>query len=326
MNQQSESTVGDTRRALDVAEDRMARVALTWLAEPGNQTVWAIVQQHGAPAALRQVLTGDVADPALRAALVARTATGDPLRHAEIALRRTDRLGARLVVPTDTEWPAAVNDLATVDPNTPELAKDGIRPPLCLWVRGDRPVNEAFTQAVSIVGARAATAYGTHVAGDLASGLTDRGWTVASGGAYGVDAAAHRGALAAGGSTAVVLACGVDRPYPAGNAAMFDRIVERGLLISEWPPGAEPLRHRFLRRNRVLAATAGTVLVEATPRSGSMQMMNQALALNRPALVVPGPVTSQMSKGCHELLRTNPAARVVTCVDDILAEIARPRE
>ncbi|MFI1996747.1 DNA-processing protein DprA [Actinoplanes sp. NPDC020271] len=284
-----------------------------------------MVEQHGAPTALRQVLTGDVADPALRDAAMARLTTGDPLRHAEIALRRAESIGARLIVPTDREWPAAVNDLALVNPGAPGTASNSIRPPLCLWVRGDRLVNEAFAQAVSIVGARAATTYGAHVSGDLAYGLANSRWTVVSGGSYGVEAAAHRGALAAGGSTAVVLAGGMDRPYPAGNSAMFDQIAACGLLISEWPPGAEPIRHRFLLRNRVLAAMAGTVLVEAAPRSGSLQAMNRALALSRPAMVVPGPVTSQMSKGCHELLRTNPAVRVVTSVDDVLAEIAQRR-
>ncbi|WIN00044.1 DNA-processing protein DprA [Actinoplanes oblitus] len=221
-------------------------MALTLLAEPGNQTVWSMVEQHGAPAALQQVLAGDIADPALRKAVKVNLATVDPLRHAEIALRRADRVGARLVVPTDSEWPTAVNDLAMVDLGAPGPARDGIRPPLCLWVRGDRPVSEAFTQALSIVGARAATAYGMYVSDVLATGLAGHGWTVTSGGGHGVDTAAHQATLAAGGSTAVMLACGVDRPYPAGNSAMFDRIAERGLLISEWPPGAEPVRHRFL--------------------------------------------------------------------------------
>ena len=167
-----------------------------------------------------------------------------------------------------------------------------------------------FDRSVAVVGARAATAYGLHVTTDIAYGLAEQGWTVVSGGAFGIDAAAHRAALAAGGRTVAVLACGVDRPYPVGNAALFEQIAESGLLISEWPPGAEPLRHRFLIRNRVIAAaTAGTVLVEAAARSGAVQTMSRVLALSRRAMVVPGPVTSAMSVGCHELLRRHPQAR-----------------
>ncbi len=179
-------------------------------------------------------------------------------------------------------------------------------------------------RSVAVVGARAATAYGIHVATDLGYGLADREWTVVSGGAFGIDAAAHRGALNAGGPTVAVLACGVDRPYPMGNAALFDRIAETGLLVSEWPPGAEPLRPRFLIRNRVIAAgTRGTVLVEAAARSGATQTTRRAIALRRPTMVVPGPVTSAMSVGAHEILREEPASRLVTGLDQVLEELGR---
>ncbi|EEP73957.1 DNA protecting protein dprA, partial [Micromonospora sp. ATCC 39149] len=145
-----------------------------------------------------------------------------------------------------------------------------------------------------------------------------------SGGAFGIDAAAHRGALNAGGLTVAVLACGIDRPYPMGNAALFDRIAETGLLVSEWMPGAEPFRPRFLVRNRVIAAaTRGTVLVEASARSGATQTVNRALAAGRRAMVVPGPVTSAMSVGAHELLREQPSVRLVTGVAHVLEEVGR---
>jgi DNA processing protein len=147
---------------------------------------------------------------------------------------------------------------------------------------------------------------------------------VVSGGAFGIDAAAHRAALAADGLTVAVLACGVDRPYPVGNAALFEQIAESGLLISEWPPGSEPLRHRFLIRNRVIAAaTKGTVVVEAAARSGAGQTMSRVVALDRTAMVVPGPVTSAMSVGCHELLRTYPFSRLVTGLPHVLEEVGR---
>ena len=305
-------------------EDRAARAALTWLAEPGNRTVWTLVEQHGAPATLDLLLSGDGPDHHLRSAVAARVGTGDPRRMAAIAMRRAERLGARLVVPADDEWPIRVNDLATLELDTGGRINRDTRPPLCFWVRGGWPLGETLERSVAIVGARAATSYGNHVTTDMAYAIAAEGWTVLSGGAFGIDAAAHRAAISGGGRTVAVLACGVDRPYPAGNSALFDRIIECGLLVSEWPIGAEPLRHRFLIRNRVIAAaTAGTVVVEAAARSGATQTMSRVLALSRPAMVVPGPVTSAMSVGCHEILRSNPYARVVTSASEVLEEVGR---
>ena len=304
--------------------DRMARIALTWLAEPGNRVVWQLVQAAGAEATLDRLLRGDIPDSTLRTAVISRSSAGDPRRLAELALGRADRLGARVVVPADPEWPIAVDDLATLEVDGGGRVNRDVRPPLCLWVRGGWALHEAFARSVAVVGARAATAYGLHVTSDLAFGLAEQEWTVVSGGAFGIDAQAHRAALTAGGRTVAVLACGVDRPYPMGNAAMFEQIADSGLLMSEWPPGAEPLRHRFLIRNRVIAAaTAGTVLVEAAARSGAVQTMSRTVALNRRAMVVPGPVTSAMSVGCHELLRRHPEARVVTGLPHVLDEVGR---
>jgi DNA processing protein len=308
---------------VDPDQDRAARVALTWLAEPGNRTVWSMVRVDGAPATLDRLLRGDSPDGSLRAAVIARSAAGDARRIAEAALRRAERLGAQVIVPADPEWPTRVDALATLELDGGGRVNHDVRPPLCIWKRGSWPLNEALDRSVAIVGARAATSYGVHVTTDLAFGLAERGWTVVSGGAFGIDAAAHRAALAAGGLTIAVLACGVDRPYPVGNSAMFERIAETGLLISEWPPGSEPLRHRFLIRNRVIAAaTVGTIVVEAAARSGAVQTMSRVVALGRTALVVPGPVTSAMSVGCHELLREFPPARVVGGLPHVLEEIS----
>ena len=305
-------------------EDRMARVALTWLAEPGNRAVWAMVQAAGAQATLDRLLDGDIPNSSLRDMIIARSSTGDARRLAEAALRRADRLGARIVVPADEEWPIRVDDLSTLELDTGGRINQDTRPPLCIWARGPWSMAEAFERSVAVVGARASTAYGVHTTNEIAYGLAEREWTVVSGGAFGIDAAAHQAALAAHGLTVSVLACGVDRPYPVGNSALFERIAERGLLISEWPPGSEPLRHRFLIRNRVIAAaTLGTVLVEAAARSGATQTMSRVLALGRTAMVVPGPVTSAMSVGCHELLRTNPYARLVTGLPHVLEEVGR---
>ena len=304
--------------------DRMARVALTWLAEPGNRAVWTMVHAAGAVATLDRLLDGDIPVKSLRSAVRARTAAGDARELAEKALDRADRLGARIVVPADEEWPTRVDDLATLELDVGGKINQDTRPPLCIWARGPWSLRTAFERSVAVVGARAATPYGIHVTSEIGFGLAEREWTVVSGGAFGIDSAAHRAALAANGLTVAVLAGGLDRPYPNGNAAMFERIGETGLLITEWPPGSDPLRHRFLIRNRVIAAaTTGTVLVEAAARSGAVQTMSRVLALNRTAMIVPGPVTSAMSVGCHEMLRNYPYARVVTGLPHVLEEVGR---
>ncbi|MFI2711756.1 DNA-processing protein DprA [Micromonospora sp. NPDC018662] len=311
---------------MTAADDRrLARVALTWLAEPGTRSVHDLVRRHGPVAALDLLLAGDAPDRTLRAAVRARTAAADARAVAAEALTRAERLGARLVTPEDDEWPSRVADLRKlVLPDATRRVDVETDPPLCFWVRGGWPLGEALERSVAVVGARAATPYGLHVATELGYGLADREWTVVSGGAFGIDSAAHRGALTAGGRTIAVLACGLDRPYPMGNAALFDRIAETGLLVSEWMPGAEPLRPRFLIRNRVIAAaTNGTVLVEAAARSGATQTLNRALGLRRPAMVVPGPVTSAMSVGGHQALREEPYSRLVTGVAHVLEEVGR---
>ncbi len=304
---------------------RLARVALTWLAEPGTWAVHRLVEALGPVAALDLLLDGGAPDRALRSAVAVRSGGGDVRAVAEQALTRTERLGARLVTPEDDEWPVRVAELRRLRLAGADRKVDReTAPPLCLWARGAWPLAQAFDRSVAVVGARAATPYGTHVATELGYGLADRDWTVVSGGAFGIDSAAHRGALTAGGLTVAVLACGLDRPYPVGNTALFDRIAETGLLVSEWMPGAEPLRPRFLIRNRVIAAaTLGTVLVEAAARSGATQTLNRAIGVLRPGMVVPGPVTSAMSVGAHELLREQPKARLVTGVAHVLEEVGR---
>ncbi|PZG14532.1 DNA processing protein DprA [Micromonospora craterilacus] len=308
-------------------DSTLARVALTWLAEPGTRSVHRLVDELGPVAALDLLLDGGAPQEGLRDSVAARSRAGDARAVAAEALRLADRLGARVVIPGDDEWPAPVEQLRDLHlrlPGAQRRVDIETAPPLCFWVRGPWPLAGALERSVAVVGARAATPYGIHVATDLGYGLADRDWTVVSGGAFGIDAAAHRGALNAGGLTVAVLACGVDRAYPMGNAALFDRIADTGLLVSEWPPGAEPLRPRFLIRNRVIAAgTRGTVLVEAAARSGATQTTRRAIALNRRAMVVPGPVTSAMSVGAHEMLREQPEARLVTGLAQVLEEVGR---
>jgi DNA processing protein len=172
---------------------------------------------------------------------------------------------------------------------------------------------------VSIVGARASTGYGEHVAMDFAAGFSARGYTVVSGGAYGIDGMAHRAAIACGGTTVAVLAGGVDQLYPSGHDELLRRIVATGAVVSEVSPGGAPTRWRFLQRNRLIAAMSGvTVVVEAGYRSGSLNTATHARDLDRPVAVIPGPITSGSSAGCHRLIRTNPAATLVTSVSEVL--------
>jgi DNA processing protein len=307
----------------DTEEIRLARAALGWLVEPGNRDVYEMVSQDGPVATLRRLLTGDVPAGKLRDVTQARLRHGDPRRLVTGALIRARRLDARIVIAEDEEWPAQLQDLTRIScVDARRRADRDTLPPLCLWVRGQGSLAEACERSVAIVGARMATSYGVHVATNLGYELAEQGWTVVSGGAYGIDAAAHRGALTASGMTVAVLACGVDKPYPVSHTNLFERIAEHGLLVSEWPPGAAPFRHRFLIRNRVIAAvTRGTVMVEAATRCDAKQTLGRALLLGRPAMVIPGPVTSEMSGGCHEALREHPRCRLVTSSAEVVQEV-----
>jgi DNA processing protein len=187
-----------------------------------------------------------------------------------------------------------------------------------LWVRGRHRLDELSGRAAAVVGSRSATTYGARVATELGAHLAGEGVTVVSGAAFGIDQAAHRGALAAKGPTIAVLACGVDRAYPAAHRSLLDYIADTGLVVSELPPGCAPTRVRFLSRNRLIAALGrGTVVVEAAIRSGALNTANWADRLNRVLMGVPGPVTSAPSQGVHELIRARGAA-LVTRGEDVL--------
>jgi len=234
-------------------------------------------------------------------------------------LLAADRCGARLVIPEDREWPAAVMGGFA--------AASEMLPPLGLWVRGGALLPGPWG-AVTVVGSRASTPYGVRVAAELAGGLAAAGRCVVSGAAFGIDAAAHRGALAtndfvgAGPVTVAVLACGIDRAYPSAHQVLLDAIAERGAVVSEYPPGTTPARHRFLVRNRLIAAMGeATVVVEAGRRSGSTATFRAARELNRVVAAVPGPVTSALSAGCHELI-ANEGALLVTGAADVLGLLA----
>jgi DNA processing protein len=293
-------------RATDA--ERAARLDLTVLAEPNDVAVWSLVQQVGACEALASV---EAAGPDSRFAQRA----GRP-RAAEL-LERAERLGARYVVPGDLEWPSQLSHLELpADEDAPAAA-----PPLGLWVRGPGDLRRSVLRSAAVVGSRAASAYGVRVAVELAAGLADRGWSSVSGAAYGIDQAAHRGSLAAGGVTVAVLACGVDTAYPRGHQGLLDRIADEGLLVAELPLGEHPTRSRFLDRNRLIAALApGTVIVEAAYRSGAASTARWARRTRRPVLGVPGPVDSALSAGVHLQIRER-GATLVTGAADVVAEL-----
>ncbi|MFJ3879715.1 DNA-processing protein DprA [Streptomyces sp. NPDC090077] len=287
--------------------EALARAALTRVLEPGDQHGGRWIRELGAAAVL-ELLTGPGPEPGpltgvgpeRLAGYRGRAAAADPLRDLEDAARQ----GIRFVCPGSAEWPTQLDDL-------------GDARPVGLWLRGRPHLRTWALRSVAVVGARACTPYGAHMAQTLAAGLAERGWVVVSGAAYGIDGAAHRGALASGGATAAVLACGVDTAYPRGHAGLLGGITRQGLVLGELPPGSHPTPSRFVLRNRVIAAlTRGTVVVEAAHRSGSLVTARRAQQLGRLTMGVPGPATSGLSAGVHELLRGE--AVLVTDADEIV--------
>jgi DNA processing protein len=266
----------------------------------------------GADADGEALLVGQAEDAALSRALPRwRDRLGEIPSTARMAAWQHS--GYRLIVPDDAEWPTQLDDL-------------GDARPLLLWLRGTANLRLTCINSVAIVGSRAATGYGQHVAIELAAVLAERSVGVISGGAYGIDASAHRGALAAGGDTVAVLAGGLAFGYPQGNRGLFDVVAGQGVLVSECPPDAAPTRPGFLVRNRIITALSrGTVVVEAALRSGALNSARHARELCRPVMAVPGPVTSEYSAGCHELIRDY-GAMLVTCAADVLAHVALPAD
>ncbi|WP_223198953.1 DNA-processing protein DprA [Solihabitans fulvus] len=294
---------------------RLARAYLVRVAEPPAAALVALVEQDGPVRAAELVRSGDAP-----AAVLRETSARAHLELAETDLRNGATIGARLVTPEDEEWPGW--PLAGLCAAGQRGVRIGVEP-LALWVRGVGRLDELTDRAVAVVGSRAASGYGEHVAAEFGHGLSEAGVTVVSGAAHGIDGAAHRGALMAAGSTIAVLACGVDIAYPAGHDRLLSLVADRGAVLSEYPPGTPPARHRFLARNRLIAAlAAGTVVVEAGRRSGAKNTAATTCAIGRVLMVVPGPVTSASSLGCNELLRGGEAIAVST-VHDVIETAGR---
>ncbi len=236
---------------------------------------------------------------------------------ADKILTQAAERGMRYVVPGDQEWPTGLNALSLTGITRPTYGYDvADGAPLGLWVSGTAHLATAVRGSVAIVGARAATAYGVSTAAEFAATIGTSGRAIVSGAAFGIDVAAHRGALAAHAPTVAVLACGADRAYPAAHTGLLETIRKNGAVVSEYLPGTTPTRSRFLSRNRLIAAlSVGTVVVEAASRSGSMDAARWARELNRVVMAVPGPITSALSRGPHELLRHRHASLVTSAAD-----------
>ena len=281
-------------------QERLARAALSFLAEPGDAVLGALLRSCRPAEIVAAVSSAGEPLAALPAAArgipgLGRASERWRARLGQIPSRARlsawDSSGLRLVCPGEPEWPTQLDDL-------------GDARPVVLWVRGNADLRYVCLRSVSVVGSRAATAYGSHVCTEMAAALAERGFTLISGGAFGIDAAAHRGALGADGVTVALLAGGLSYGYPKGHHELFAAIAAQGVVVSEWPPDRAPTRPGFLVRNRVIAAlSCGTVVVEAALRSGALNTARHARDLCRPLMAVPGPVTSDMSQGCHEIIR-----------------------
>lgn len=268
--------------------EREARLSIAAMVRPGDEALPRAVHEHGPEHVLHRL----------------RAAGRQPPTASQVA-EQAATLDARIIVPGDLEWPTTL-DLAEVSP-------------IALWVWGAANLRLLALRSVAVVGARAATSYGEQVARRWAGELAARGWVVISGGAFGIDAAAHRGALDAQGATVCVLACGVDVAYPRAHEALLASIADAGVVVSESPPGSPVRRQGFLWRNRLIAGLSrATVVVEATLRSGTASTANHAERFGRPVLAVPGPVSSPASAGCHALI-TSGVAVLADSVDAVIA-------
>jgi DNA processing protein len=285
-----------------IISDRRARMLLSSAIDSGDPAVAELVHNIGAEGAWTKIIEGLLGEPgAQRAAQV----------KPDLVERLAKAAAVRFIIPGDDEWPSGLDDLRHAE----SIQRRGGEP-FGLWLRGPGHLAHLMERSVAIVGSRAATAYGDGIAADMAADLVEQGVTVVSGGAFGIDVAAHRGALAAGGPTVCVVANGVDVAYPPGHSAIFETLAREQLLVSELPPGAHPTRVRFLARNRLIAAMSrGTVVVEAALRSGARNTAGWALACGRPLMAVPGPVHSRASQAPHLMIRSGQAVLVTSAAE-----------
>lgn len=323
---EAQVTASQEETMLDSA-NRYARAAWSALAEPGDALAATVVEHFGAIEALKRVQnlnasSGEVSDELLRVAFAPvelpdtlGVVRGWLLReknlNIEMELEWLHRLGGQIVVPGDASWPGTLDVL--------EHGK-----PIALWQIGNPEALRLseIEGGIAMVGARASSRYGVNVAREIAYDLACSGCWIISGGAYGIDAASHQGALASSGKTICVQAAGLGNLYPAMNASLFDSILETGAVVSEVPCSMRPTKRFFLSRNRLISALSSVVVVvEAGQRSGALSTANHGMEQGREVAAIPGMVTSPASLGCHNLIREG--ATLVSSAKDIL-ELARP--
>lgn len=293
-------------------DEREARLGLNCVVEPGTREVAEAVATFGVDEVWKLLRTLEGGHPL---GVRAREFTPGAVLEAAASC------GARFVIPSDAEWPAQLADLEHCEP-----VNDLTGLPFGLWARGAGDLAALARRSVAIVGSRACSAYGETVAAEFAGELAVAGCSTVSGGAFGIDAAGHRGCLASGRPTIAVLAGGVDHAYPAAHRSLFDHIAEAGVVVSELPPGQHPTRLRFLGRNRLIAALSqGTLLVEAAARSGGRNTVTWANCLRRIVMAVPGPVTSALSHTPHRLVREGEAVLVTRAAEvlELLGPLGR---
>lgn len=282
-------------------KERAQRLALFSAIEGGTSFWSREIAEHGVQRVFERI-KADAYDSIKYASII------ESVKNFESAqtFKTVEKTGSHFIIPGDADWPVRVDELDS--------------PPIGLIVKGNPKV--LSNPSLAIVGTRNPTPYGTRIAGDFAAGFVDREWDIVSGGAYGVDSAAHRGALVAEGRTIAVIASGIDLQYPAGNSRLFDEICENGAIVTEMMPGVPALPHRFLIRNRLIAALSqATLVVEAAFRSGSLRTARDAAELMRPVMAIPGPINSPSSEGCHRLIGER-AAELVTSVADAIELIS----
>lgn len=271
--------------------------------EPGDERVGQVVAEFGASEAVKRWQSSEG-----NKSICTSIKTVSESRLIEQARKSLNSVRGRFIIPSDLEWPPQLSDL-------------DVAAPIGLWCVGQSDLHTTAARAIAIVGARSATAYGERIASDLGTLAAEKTISTISGAAFGIDAAAHRGSLSAGGQTIAVLACGVDVAYPQAHRGLLTRIAELGVVVSEAPPGSRPHKHRFLSRNRLIAALASsTVVVEAALRSGSLSTANWASALNRTVWGIPGPLTSATSAGVLAAIRDG-TMRVVANLPEVFKEL-----
>ena len=278
---------------------------LTLVPGVGPKTSRSLIERFGSATKALDAPEASLRDvPGVGPRLAEKVARARREVDAQAELELCRKMGVRIVARADQGYPPLLGDIPD--------------PPTLLYVRGT--IEPADQLAIALVGSRKCTPYGMRIAERLAGSLARVGLTVVSGLARGIDAAAHRGALANGGRTIAVLANGLGAVYPPEHEGLAQQVVESGALISESPMGQSPLAGLFPQRNRVISGLSlGVVVVEATPRSGSLSTARHATEQNRDVFAVPGPVDSLPSRGCHALIRDG--AKLVETVDDILEEL-----